>query len=231
MQQEISKIRMRKRKRLSRDGSEIDTEAFLEAKLDGTLYEDPLIYRKMRRESGMELLFLADVSGSMGNREISILNHAISDMQFALEPQVKLLVWAYSDFVFPFSRPGKLISPGVYRGRTNTVQALDAAFEWAKNSKSSRAIVLATDGFPTSVRGRRSTGNPMDDLDTTLTEIRSAGVTLSVLCLGAEENRTHFDRAFGRVGYALFQDEASLSLGLLNVARVLVLNHIKKGTR
>lgn len=232
MKKELEKIRMKRKFQLSDEGDDVDVESYIEASANNELHEDPKVFLKIRKESGMELLILGDVSGSMLGPGIELLDQAMSDIDFATKPEIKVAQWAFSMEVYVFEKLGSFRGvPGVMHGGTAIVQSLDAAFEWAKNSKSQRAIILATDGFPTTCRGRNSVGDPTKDMRNLLSDINRAGITLSVLCYGGENMRAHYDEAFGAGAYGLFDNKQGLSQGLLQTARALVINHIKKSTR
>ena len=232
MKKELEKIRMKRKFQLSEEGDDVDVESYIEAAANNELHEDPRVFLKIRKESGMELLVLGDVSGSMLGPGLELLDQAMSDIDFATKPEIKVLQWAFSDEVYVFDKLGSFRGvPNIRHGCTAIVQSLDAAFEWAKNSKSQRAIILATDGFPTTCRGRNSVGDPTKDMRNVLSDIHKAGITLSVLCYGGEGTRSHYDAAFGAGGYGLFDNKQGLSQGLLQTARALVINHIKKSTR
>jgi hypothetical protein len=223
---------MKRKFQLSDEGDDIDVESYIEASANNELHEDPRVFLKIRKESGMELLVLGDVSGSMLGAGLELLDQAMSDIEFATKPEIKVHQWAFSMEVYVFDKLGSFRGvPRIMHGGTAIVQALDAAFEWAKNSKSQRAIILATDGFPTTCRGRNSVGDPTQDMRNLLSEIGRAGITLSVLCYGGEGTRAHYDASFGAGGYGLFDNKQGLSQGLLQAARALVINHIKKSTR
>ena len=232
MKKELEKIRMKRKFQLSEEGDDVDVESYIEAAANNELHEDPRVFLKIRKESGMELLVLGDVSGSMLGAGLELLDQALSDIEFSTKPEIKVSQWAFSDAVYVFSKLGSFRGvPQLRHGGTAIVQALDAAFEWAKNSKSQRAIILATDGFPTTCRGRNSVGDPTQDMRNLISDIHKAGITLSVLCYGGEGTRSHYDAAFGAGGYGLFDNKQGLSQGLLQTARALVINHIKKSTR
>lgn len=225
-------IRSQRRMRLADDGVDVDFDELLEATLAGELMNDPQVFRDMKSDPGLDLLVLADVSGSMLGLHLTLLDHALSDISAACGPSVTLRVWAYDYHVYVFEKVGSLQDvQGIRHGGTCSVQALDAAFEWAKNDKSRRAILFATDGFPTSVRSRNSTGNPIKDMYRVIEEVRGAGVPLSVLALGGESLRDQFDAAFGAKSYGLLQTLPSLNQALLRSAEVLVEQHMKKKTR
>ena len=160
------------------------------------------------------------------------MDQAAANIVYAAKPEITVHQWAFDTTVYVFDRPGSYQNcPGIGYGGTATTQALDAAYEWAKNAKGQRGIILATDGYPTTLRARDSVGNAALDLQNVLRDIRNAGVTLSVLCYGQEHTREHFDNAFGAAQYGLFHNPGSMAQGLLATARVMAMNHIKKTTR
>lgn len=228
----LERIRAQRRLRMADDGIEVDFDELLEATLAGELQNDPAVFRDMKSDPGLDLLLLADVSGSMLGLHLTLLDHAVADILAASGPTTTLQLWAYDYNVYIFERAGSLQGvQGIRHGGTFSVQALDAAFEWAKNDRSRRAILFATDGFPTSVRARNSTGNPIKDMNDVIEEIRAAGIPLSVLALGGEALRPQFDAAFGKNSYGLLQTIASLNQALLRSAEVLVEQHMKKRIR
>ena len=228
----LEQIQTRMRLRHAEEGIDVDFDEFIEAKLANELHLEPAVFLDMKREPGLELLFLADVSGSMLGANLTLLDHALADMDHASGTSVKLSAWAYDYQVYVFERLGSLQDvTGIRHGGTCSVQALDAAFEWAKNDKSKRAVIFATDGFPTSVRARNSTGKPIEDMRAVIEDIRSAGTPLSVLALGPESLRAQFDKAFGAGTYGLLQTLPSMNTALLRAAEVLVEQHIRRRTR
>ena len=228
----LEKIRNERRLRHSDDGIDVDFDELLEAMLANELHNEPAVFLDMKQDPGLDLLLLLDVSGSMLGLHLTLLDQAVADLKAAAGASTKLSVWAYDTQVYIFETIGSLQNvQGIRHGGTSSVQALDAAYEWAKNDRSKRAILFATDGYPTSVRGRNSTGDPIKDMRNVIDEIRAAGVPLSVLALGPETTRPMYDRAFGKGMYGLLQTLASMNAALLRAAEILVELHTKKRTR
>lgn len=231
MKHQLMQLRMKKIRKAKEDGENLDLEAYLDARLNKELYEGKF-FTDTVREAGFELLLLGDVSGSMLGGGMSLLEQAIADTEYACGPplRVNLTLWTFSDITFFFKKLG---SPrgarGQVSGGTNMVQALDIAYEWAKASKSTRAVILMTDGMPTSLRGRNSTGNALTDLHAVLEEMRLDGIIVSVLAIGSTAYANIYDTGFGRGKYALLSSLQDLAKALPNTASQLVAAHIKKG--
>jgi hypothetical protein len=225
---ELEKVRMKKKRRRHEDGDDLDVEAFIEARINGELSEAKL-FTTTRTESGMELLILGDESGSMIGSGMAMLERAISDVVYACGTmKVEVQYWAFSDTVYFFRKIGSPRGvPGLSHGLTNMVQALDVAYEWAKSSKTTRAVILMTDGMPTSLRGRNSSGNVLVDLHAVLDEMRKDGIVLSILAIG--NNPGLYDKGFGERKYALLRDMTSLTKALPETAKQLVEAHILRG--
>lgn len=227
----LQRVKMRKKRKLHDEGTEIDIEAFIAAKVNQEL-DEAKIFTKTTRESGMDLLLLADGSGSMLGTGLTLVDQAVADIEFACLPmKVKLNLWIFSDITYFLTKIGSSRRvQGLSHGLTNMVQALDVAYEWAKDAPSTRAIILMTDGMPTSLRGRRSTGNVLEDLHDTLTEMRQDSITLSVLAIGPESSKDNYDAGFGEGKYALLPNISALRTALPNAAQQLVEAYIKKGS-
>jgi hypothetical protein len=230
IRQHLERVHMRKRLSLAEEGDDVDVEAYIEAKLNKEL-DSAKLFRREKKETGMELLLLGDLSGSMTGFGLDLLEQAMSDIVFSCTNlRVKVDFWGFSDAVFFFKKLG---SPkearGVRYGCTNMVQALDVAYEWAKASKSTRAVILMTDGMPTSLRGRRSTGDLFKDLNAVLTEMRHDGVILSILAIGPESSRQYYDIGFGPGNYGLLENILGLGKALPDTAKKLVEAHLNKG--
>jgi hypothetical protein len=231
MKHRLNQVRMKKIRKLREEGDEIDIEAYIDAQLNDELY-DGRFFRSTVTEAGFELLILGDVSGSMLGSGMNLLEQAIADTDFACGPplRVNITMWTFSDIVFFYKKLG---SPkgaqGQSHGMTNMVQALDIAYEWAKKAKGTRAVILMTDGLPTSLRGRRSTGNALDDLHAVIQEMRHDGVIMSVLALGPEDHRKYYDQGFGQGKYSLLSTLEGLIKALPKAAQQLVEAHIRKG--
>lgn len=217
----LERVRMKRRSRMVEDGDEIDIPAYLGAKFNRELDGSKLFW-ETKQESGMELLLLIDVSGSMLGFGLDLMDLAISDVYHACKPlKVKLHLWGYSHYLYFFEKVGSPREvPGVSYGATHTVQALEVAAQWAKKSTSRRAIILITDGYPTTTRTHNSTGDIIGDLHNVLDEMRRDRITLSILAIGSNEKM--YDRAFRKGKYSLLPNVGTLATALPNMAKVLV---------
>tara|TARA_Y100000034_G_scaffold116891_1_gene155780 strand:+ start:20 stop:1063 length:1044 start_codon:yes stop_codon:yes gene_type:complete len=223
----IEKVKMRREKRLVWDGEDLDIEMFIDARINGETLETRLFHSE-KKEAGLDLLLLLDVSGSMSGWGIQLLEQAIADVQYACKgAKVLLSMWGFSDKLYFYKKLGSPMAPGVQMGSTQMVQALDVAWEWARRDKLRRAVILLTDGFPTSVRGRKSTGSPIKDLETVLSDMRKDSVVLSVLAIGNSSDM--YDTAFGKGRYGMVESLDQLPTALSNTAKVLVEAHLKRG--
>jgi Mg-chelatase subunit ChlD len=231
MKHDLNQVRMKKIRKLKDEGDDIDIEAYIDAVMNNEEMDAPYFVDKST-EAGFELLIIGDVSGSMLGHGMNMLEQAIADTAYACGPplKVELTLWTYSDIVFFFKKLG---SPkgatGQAHGMTNMVQALDVAYEWAKKAKNTRAIIHMTDGMPSSLRGRNSTGNTIQDLRAVIEEMRLDGIIMSTLALGPEHLRSVYDQGFGKGKYALLSNLPGLMKALPEAARQLVEAHIKKG--
>lgn len=230
MRAHLEQVKMNVRLELHEDGDDLDIEAFIDARLSDELAEAELFYREVA-ESGMTLLILGDLSGSMLGMGLDLLEQAIADTAYACAPMdVDLHLWGFSDSVFVFTKVGSPRGvPGVRMGGTRMVEALDAALEWAKKETTSRGVILLTDGFPTSLRGRNTTGNALDDLKNVVTEMKADGIVLSILAIGNYPDV--YDQGFGKGGYAMLPDLRSLAQALPETAKKLVEAFTLRGTR
>lgn len=224
LQQHFQRIRMQKKSRLLEEGDDIDIGAFLEAKLNGDDLCEAKIFRKDTKESGLELLLLVDASGSMWGFGQQIVDQALADIQKAVNGlKVQLHVWAFSNTLYFLPKVGSIAYIG--GGGTDLLPALDCAVEWALQSKSSRGIIMITDGYPTSCRNRDSTGNPQQDMANVLHTARHDGIVVSTLAVGDDPN---YDTWFGKGQYGKVNTLQDLQEQLMECAKVLVENHLKK---
>ena len=231
MRKDLEKLRMRRKYRLAEEGDDVDTEEYLEAMLNGEL-DDARVFLDVKRESGMELLLLGDVSGSMLGWGIDALDYATADIKAAAGTHIKVLQWGFSNEVFVFTKNGSFRDvPDMRNGGTYLVQAVDAAVEWARASKTERAIILLTDGYPTSLRGRKSTGEAILDMRNVLTEAKADGIVLSVLAIGSASSKDIYDRAFGAKNYGHVTNKITLGNALRDAAQALLKAHIKRRMR
>jgi len=229
-QEYLRRVAMRRRTILADEGDEIDVDAYIDAMKGGELGVAK-IFSSQRLEAGLELLILIDASGSMLGPGMAIVDQALADIKCSCKSlKVKLHFWAFSSELF-FLR--KLESPRNARGLTHMltsmVQALDVAAEWAKIARSTRAVILVTDGYPTSCRGRNSSGDAIKDLRSVLDEMRRAGIVCSVLAVGGSPGS--FDGAFGEKKYAHVSILQELEKALPKCCKVLVEAHIQKRRR
>lgn len=151
--------------------------------------------RKIRRfikkteTGGLHLLLLCDVSGSMYGPGLEMVEQAIADVaHICTDMNVKVALWAFSSELYIFSSLGSLMAPGVWMGCTHTVQALDVAARWLREERGSRAVMLLTDGYPTTVRKERSTGTPLGDLKAVIRELRDDQVIIATLGVGGQRD-------------------------------------------
>lgn len=181
VQGELEKIRMMKKTKLYEEGDDIDIEAFISAKINGEL-EEAKVFKSTTKEAGLELLILSDCSGSMYGAGIDMVDQAMSDIRHATKNlKVDTKLWAFSNSLYVFTKPGSLA--GVGGGGTDLIPALDAALEWARQSKANRGIIMLTDGYPTSCRRRNSTGNPRRDMYNVIKEAQQENIVISILCI------------------------------------------------
>lgn len=114
---------------------------------------------------------------------------------------------------------------------TSMVQAIEVAQHWASSSKSSRAIVLMTDGLPTTCRAHDSTGDPNKDLSNLLEEMRRDKIVLSVLAIGSKGLTQLYDNTFGAGNYGLVGGLPDMLEALPETCKVLVEAHILRSCR
>lgn len=229
----LEQLRMQKRRKKDFDG-ELNTERLLSAIGAGEL--DRPLYDKLVRVPQFELLFVLDVSGSMTmGQAMALSERAIADSVFAVQAiRSKAYMWGFSDKLYMFDKPGSPTTAGILYGSTCTVQALDVAHKWGKKAPMKRAVMLVTDGWPTSVRARNSTGNPLTDLHAVLSEMRESKIPLSVLAIqhqghAPEQAVKQYDMAFGPGGYGMLGTFDDLAKELPKAVRILASAHIQKG--
>lgn len=181
VQSELERIKMQQKTRLYEEGDEIDVEAYIDAKVNHQIAEARL-FKATTKESGLELLVLTDCSGSMYGNGIAMVDQAMADIEHAVKNlKVKTHLWGFSNSLYVFTKKGSMQNIG--GGGTDLIPALDTALEWARQSKSSRGIIMLTDGYPTSCRNRNSTGEPRKDMYNVLTEAQNEGIVISILCI------------------------------------------------
>lgn len=232
----LEQLRMKKRRRRDYEG-EFDTDSFLAALGAGEL--DRPFYDKVIKIARFELLFLFDVSGSMTiGQALALTERALADSVFAVQAlRSKAHMWAFSDKLYMFDELGSpLQASGIRHGSTMTVQALDVAHQWGKKAPDKRAVMLVTDGWPTSLRAHNSTGNALDDLHAVLDEMRRDKIPLSVLGIRhfnqtIDAAKAMYDRAFGAGGYGSVGSFDELAVQLPRAVRVLAEAHVLKGVR
>ncbi len=231
----LEQLRMKKRKRKAYEG-DFNAGAFLDALGQGQL--DQPFYDKQTRIPQFELLFLFDVSGSMTvGQALPLTERALADSVHAVQAiRSRAHMWAFSDVLYVFNEVGSVYSSGIRHGSTSMVQALDVAQRWAKRNVQRRALMLVTDGWPTSCRAHSSTGSALGDLRTVLEEIRKDKIALSVLGIkspsqSAEDAGNMYDQAFGEGRYGMVGTFDELTSELPKAVRVLASAHVAKGTR
>ena len=234
----LEQLRMKKRRKADYEG-ELNVDALLSALGAGEL--DRPFHIKTVRVPRFELLFVFDVSGSMTiGQALALTERALADSVFAVQAiRSKASMWGFSDRLYMFDGLGSPLhgtDPRISYGSTCTVQALDVAHKWGKRSPTTRAIMLVTDGWPTSCRARNSTGNPLDDLHVVLNEIREDKVPLTVLGIrhascSVEDTKAQYDRAFGAGGYGMVADFDEMAKELPKAVRIMAEAHVTKGAR
>jgi hypothetical protein len=228
----IDQVKMKKKRRLVEEGDDIDLEAFIEASLSDD-FDDTKFYEKEFREGGLELLVLIDLSGSMCGYGLAIVEAALADIYAGCEsPTVQIHTWGFSNYLFFFRKKGSPVgAKGVYMCGTDMVQALEVAAEWARVSKATRAIILATDGMPTSCRHAKSTGSALGDLHEVLSEMERDRLVFSILGIGQPGWEKMYDQGFGPGRYAMLSSAADLATALPEAAKKLVEAHINRRNR
>ena len=181
VKQELERIKMQRKLKMYEEGDDIDIEAYIEAMINDEL-DGSKIFRHTTEESGLELLVLTDCSGSMYGEGIRMVDQAMADIEYAVQSlKVQTHLWGFSNYLYFFTKKGSM--QGVGGGGTDLIPALDTALEWARSSRSSRGIIMLTDGYPTSCRNRNSTGNPRQDMFNVLKEAQREGIVISILCI------------------------------------------------
>lgn len=222
----LEQVRMEKEVTSTRSGSKINMQRLIQARASGNLSSTP-VFQRTHETGGLQLMLLADVSGSMWGMGLDILDQAISDVEFSCRGlKVDIDLWAFSSDLYFFSKLGSTKNvPGMQMMYTSMVQALDTAAQWTKKGKGDRAIILMTDGLPTSCRAKKSSGNPAEDLASVMKEIRAEGVVLSVLAIG--QSKEYYETVFGKRGFGHVQGIAGLPDALGDAARVIIEAHLQ----
>lgn len=231
----LEQLRMKKRRKKDHEG-DFNADAFLAALGAGEL--DRPFYDKTVRVARFELLFLFDVSGSMTmGQALPLTERALADSVFAVEAiRSKSHMWGFSDALYMFEKVGAIKAPGIRYGSTCTVQALDVAHKWGKKAPDKRAIMLVTDGWPTSCRAKNSKGNPLTDMHDVLNEVRHDKIPLTVLGIRhagctVENTKEQYDKCFGVGGYGMVADFDEMAKALPKAVRILAEAHVMKGAR
>jgi|SaaInlStandDraft_7_1057024.scaffolds.fasta_scaffold00311_8 hypothetical protein len=208
-------------------GTKIHVPTFVQARLSGNLSSYP-VFQRTEESGGLQLLILADVSGSMVGHGLDMLEQALADVEFSCKAlPVDLHLWAFSSSLYLFKKFGSpRNAPGLQMQYTSMVQALDVAVEWSKAGKTDRGVILITDGLPTSCRHRKSSGNPSKDLQDVMKELRGDKVILSVLAIGSRTDQ--YDSVFGEKKYGLVKSLADVPGALADATRIIVEVHLKK---
>jgi len=229
----LEQLRMQKRRKRDHDG-DFNSDRFLSALGAGEL--DRPFYDKTVRVARFELLFLFDVSGSMTmGQALPLTERALADSIFAVQAiRSKAYMWGFSDALYIFDKLGGPTTAGIRYGSTCTVQALDVAHKWGAKAPTKRAVMLVTDGWPTSVRAHNSTGSPLLDLHAVLGEMRGDKIPLSVLAIrhagqDVASATQQYDTAFGPGGYGMISSFDDLAKELPKSVRILASAHIQKG--
>jgi hypothetical protein len=229
----LEQLRMQKRRKRDFEG-DFNSDRFLGALGAGEL--DRPFYDKTVRVAKFELLFLFDVSGSMTmGQALPLTERALADSIFAVQAiRSKAFMWGFSDALYIFDKVGGPTTSGIRYGSTCTVQALDVAHKWGAKAPTKRAVMLVTDGWPTSVRARNSTGNPLTDLHAVLSEMRADKIPLSTLAIRhtsttVEQATIQYNTAFGVGGYGMVSSFDEVAVELPKAIRILAAAHIQKG--
>jgi len=227
LRKHLERVRMQKETRKVWSGNDLDIEALISAKISRSLGQTKL-FKQSKPYGGMDLLLLMDVSGSMYGWGLDLLETAVADVVYASEGvKVKIHMWGFSSSLYFFTKTGSPKNvPGMSMSMTHMVQALDAAWEWAKSAKTQRGVLLLTDGFPTTCRARRSTGNAVEDLHSVLTDMKKDNIVVSVLGIGTQ-NKEYYDSSFGAGRYGLVGSLQDLPKALLDAVRVMIEGHIR----
>jgi len=228
VRQQLEKVRMKKKRKIREEGS-LDVELALQSEIRDDF--EPRVYRQSQLTGGLEILALLDVSGSMCGQGLGILDQALADIETGCSgPTIQLTVWLYSQSLFFMTDLGSTTGcTGVRHGGTNTVQALDTALTWAKANRSGRAIILATDGYPTSCRATKSSGDPVTDLQNVLEEARQDKIVLSALGVAVfGQNKAFFETLFGVHNFGSCSNIAELKTALPDMCQALVTSHINR---
>ena len=222
----LEQVRMEKEVTSAHTGSKINIQRLIQARASGNLSSTP-VFQKTHETGGLQLMLLADVSGSMCGMGLDILDQAISDVEFSCRGlKVDINLWAFSSELYFFSKLGSTKNvPGMQMMYTSMVQALDTAAQWTKRGKGDRAIILMTDGLPTSCRAKKSSGNAVEDLKQVMKETRAEGVVLSVLAIG--QSKDYYENVFGKRGFGHIQGLRDLPDALGDAARVIIEAHLQ----
>lgn len=232
---ELEKFRMKKKNRKDYDGDFMPS-SLLDALGTGEL--DRPLFEMKHRVPDFELLFLFDFSGSMffGNA-LKLVETGLADSIYATQAiKSRAEIWGYSSGLYAFSEVGSIHGvQGLHTGGTMMVQALDAARLWARKDPRKRAILHFTDGIPTSLRARNSTGDPIKDLRNIMDEIRTGGAPVSTVAIrhsiiSVEEAKRQYDDAFGEGRYGLVSQQSDINTALVVAVRDLARGHIKRAT-
>jgi len=228
----LDRVRMKARRKLAEEGDDIDVEALIEAKMNNEM-DEAHIFEKKKMEGGLDLLLLVDLSGSMHGHGVQMVEQALADVNYACGDQrVRLELWGFSDELFIFPKVGSpRDAKGVSMCGTSMVQAIEVAQHWASSAKTTRAVVLMTDGLPTSCRAHSSTGNPNKDLANLLEEMRQDRIVLSVLAIGSKSSQKLYDDTFGAGNYGLVTGLPDMLAALPETCKVLVESHIMRSCR
>lgn len=185
------------------------------------------IFQKTEETGGLQLLILADVSGSMSGIGLTLLDQAIADVAYACTGlRVDLHLWTYSSELYIFRKLGSLRGvPNMFMATTSTVQALDVAVGWLRGGRGDRAVILMTDGFPTSCRAHKSTGSPMQDLQNVMRELATEGVTLASVGIGNDVD--FFKQLFGKQRFGHAGRIEEIPGALTKVVSAIIEAHLK----
>lgn len=182
----LEMIKMEVQNSFAQRGTRINVQRAIQGRLSNNHALPKFI--KTEESGGLHLLLLCDVSGSMSGSGINMVQQAVADAAHVCTNfPITLDVWAFSHQLYIFTRLGGIIAPGVWMTSTSTVQAVDAAAQWLRGERGSRAMILMTDGEPTSLRKTRSTGTPKGDLSALFKELQEDRVVVATLGIGGDK--------------------------------------------
>lgn len=221
----LEQIKMEQDRSYARTGGRVNVQRAIQSRLNRR--SNIPIFQKTEEVGGLQLLILADVSGSMSGYGITMLDQAIADVAYACSGlRVDLQLWTYSSNLYFFTKIGSVRGvPGMLMAFTSTVQALDVAVEWLRSSRGDRAIILMTDGYPTSCRANKSSGDPLTDLQTVMKEFSQEGITMASVGIGNDVD--FFESLFGKRRFGHAHTIEEIPDALTKVVSAIIEAHLK----